>query len=200
MDFSLQTIIEAFTIMPLWEVVAVLLGIVYVILAAKESAVAWIFAFFNTLIYTILFWEGALISSSALNLYYMVMAVYGFILWRDNPNKEEKLEVTSWGFYKLFITLLLGVFLSVITGYLSALYLDAKFAYLDSTVMVFSVIATWMLAKKIIENWLVWMVVDSLAVILYWKSGYHTTTVLFVLYVVLAVYGFNSWRKALIAN
>ena len=125
------------------------------------------------------------------------MAVYGFILWRENPNREDNLKVSSWETSKLLTTLAIGAVLTLIVGYLSTLYLDAKFAYLDAIVMVFSVIATWMLTQKIIENWLIWIVVDSLAVVLYYKSGYHTTTLLFGLYVILAIYGFITWRKAL---
>jgi len=62
-------------------------------------------------------------------------------------------------------------------------------------VMVFSVIATWMLANKVLENWIYWIVVDSAAVVLYWQSGYIATIVLFVLYVILAFYGYATWRK-----
>ena len=82
MQFNLETILDAFATMPAWEIVAVVFGIAYVLLAAKESLWAWFFAFFGTLIYTILFWEGALLSSALLNFYYMIMAVYGFVLWR----------------------------------------------------------------------------------------------------------------------
>jgi nicotinamide mononucleotide transporter len=194
MSFTLDDIVNAFTAMPPWEILAVLLGITYVILAAKESLWAWGFAFFSTIIYTVLFWEGALVSSSFLNLYYMIMAIYGFILWRGGENAEE-LEVSVWENYHLLMVIVAGVFVSLIAGYLSETYADAKHAYLDAFVMIFSIIATWMLAKKILQTWLIWIVVDSAAVVLYWQSGYHATIVLFVLYVVLAFYGYASWRK-----
>ena len=195
MDLSLQGVVNAFVAMPPWEVLAVVLGITYVILAAKESLWAWVFAFFSTIIYTVLFWEGALVSSSFLNLYYMVMAVYGFILWRGEENGEE-LEVSVWETHHILMVIFVGILVSLTAGYLSQTYADAKHAYLDAFVMIFSIIATWMLAKKILQNWLIWIVVDSVAVVLYWKSGYHATIVLFVLYVVLAFYGYASWRKA----
>lgn len=195
MDLTLQGIINAFVVMPAWEVLAVVLGITYVILAAKESLWAWVFAFFSTVIYTVLFWEGALVSSSFLNLYYMLMAVYGFILWRGGEDGEE-LEISIWENRHIVAVVFAGVLLSLGAGYLSGTYVDAKHAYLDAFVMVFSIIATWMLAKKILQNWLIWIVVDSAAVFLYWKSGYHATIVLFILYVILAFYGYATWRKA----
>jgi nicotinamide mononucleotide transporter len=199
MQFNLETILDAFAVMPAWEIVAVVFGIAYVLLAAKESLWAWFFAFFGTLIYTILFWDGALLSSALLNFYYMIMAVYGFVLWRGGGSSEN-LAITSWTVSKNITVIILGVIVSFVVGYLSATYTQAKFAYLDAFVMIFSVIATWMLANKVLENWLFWIVIDSAAVVLYLKSGYHATIVLFMLYIILAVYGYFSWRKVFNEN
>ncbi len=200
MQFNLETILNAFTAMPAWEIVAVVFGIAYVLFAAKESLWAWFFAFFGTLIYTILFWDGALLSSALLNFYYMIMAIYGFVLWRGGGDSSENLAITSWSFSKNFIVIILGVIVSLVVGYLSATYTLAKFAYLDGFVMIFSVIATWMLANKVLENWIFWVVIDAAAVVLYWKSGYHATIVLFMFYIVLAMYGLFSWRKVFSEN
>ena len=126
----------------------------------------------------------------------MGMAVYGFILWRSGGEKGEELEVTSWPLQKNMIMIFSGFVIAVVLGYLSDTYTDAKFAYLDTFVMVFSVLATWMLANKILENWLYWMVIDSAAIVLYWQSGYLATIVLFAFYIILAFYGYSSWRKA----
>jgi len=153
-----------------------------------------LFAFLGTLIYTILFWEGALVSSSMLNFYYMIMAVYGFVLWRGGKSGKV-LEVSSYTLGKNLTIIGIGLGASVVVGYLSNTYIGANFAYIDAFVMVFSVIATWMLANKILENWLYWIMTDSVATFLYFKSGYYATVVLFSLYVVLAFWGYYSWRK-----
>jgi len=166
----------------------------------QKSHWAWFFAFFGTLIYTILFWDGALLSSALLNFYYMIMAVYGFILWRGGKDSSENLAITSWSFSKNITVIILGIIVSLVVGYLSATYTQAMFAYLDAFVMIFSVIATWMLANKVLENWLFWIVIDSAAVVLYWKSGYHATIVLFMFYIILAVYGHFAWRKVFNEN
>ena len=200
MQFNLETILDAFAAMPAWEIVAVIFGIAYVLLAAKESLWAWFFAFFGTLIYTILFWDGALLSSALLNFYYMIMAVYGFVLWRGGKDSSENLAITSWSFSKNITVIIFGVIVSLLVGYLSATYTAAKFAYLDGFVMIFSVIATWMLANKVLENWIFWVVIDFAAVVLYWKSGYHATIILFMFYIVLAMYGLFSWRKVFNEN
>lgn len=194
MAFSLENILAAFTMMSGWEIIAALFGIFYVILAAKESLWAWFFAFFGTLIYTILFWEGALVSSSLLNFYYMIMAIYGFILWRGGK-EQEPLRISTYTGRQHSQVIVGGILAGVLLGYLSDTYLHAHFAYLDALVMVFSVIATWMLANKILENWLYWMVIDIAATFLYFQSQYYATVVLFAVYIVLAVYGFLAWRK-----
>ena len=195
MDVSIAGITEAFAQMSGWEITATLLGIAYVILAAKESQWAWPFAFFSTLIYTVIFWDGALVASSILNFYYMVMAVYGFMLWKKDA-QGETLSISKWRPKHHLIFILGGIAGTTLLGYLTSTYAGAKFAYHDAFVMVFSGIATWMMAKKVLENWLYWMVVDSVATVLYYRSGYLATIVLFVLYVILAFYGYASWKKA----
>jgi len=190
----MQKIIEAFALMSSWEILAVAFGIAYVLLAAKESLWTWLFAFLGTLIYTILFWEGALVSSSLLNFYYMVMAIYGFILWRGGKDEAE-LAVSYYTLNKNISIITIGLLVALTLGYLSETYTEAKFAYLDTFVLTFSVIATWMLANKILENWLYWIVTDSVAVVLYFKSEYYATVVLFILYVLLAFWGYYSWSK-----
>lgn len=187
---------QAFAQMSNWELLAVLFGIAYILSAAKESLWTWLFAFLSTIIYTVLFWEGALLASSLLNFYYMGMAVYGFIMWRSGGKQGAELEVTTWSLSKNLTFILTGITLTVLLGYLSDTYTEAQFAYLDTFVMVFSVIATWMLANKILENWLYWIVVDSAAVYLYWLSGYLATIILFVLYITLAMYAYASWKKS----
>lgn len=195
----MQEIIDAFAIMSRWELLAVAFGVAYVLLAAKESLWTWLFAFFGTLIYTILFWEGALVSSSLLNFYYMIMAIYGFILWRGGKGGEE-LTVTSHPKNQHIELITIGIFIALIIGSLSDSYLGAKFAYLDAFVLVFSVIATWLLANKVLENWLYWIVIDTVAIFLYLQSGYYATVVLFILYIILSFWGYYSWRKGLDAH
>ena len=199
MTFNIENITNAFAQMSSWELLAVAFGITYVLLAAKESLWTWLFAFFGTLIYTILFWEGALVSSSLLNFYYMVMAIYGFILWRGGKGAEE-LEVSTYTLNRNMAIIAIGLIVALLIGYLSETYTEAKFVYIDAFVLTFSVIGTWMLANKILENWLYWIVTDSVAIVLYFKSEYYATVVLFIIYIILSFWGYYSWRKGLDAH
>jgi len=197
MNFDPASVLDAFAAMPIGEIIAVILGILYIILAAKESAWCWVSGFFSTLIYTILFWEGQLLSSALLNFYYMGMSIYGFILWKRGEGREEKsLAVTSWPLSRHLFAIVTGVLFSLFAGYLLTAYTPARLPYLDAVVMVFSIFATWMLAQKILQNWLYWMVIDVAAITLYWSTGYYVTIILFTIYVILSGYGYFSWRKS----
>ena len=197
MDFDLAPLFDAFLAMPKWEIIAVILGILYVILAAKESAWCWVSGFFSTLIYTILFWEGQLLSSALLNFYYMGMSIYGFILWKRGTGQgDEELPITTWPISRHLISIVIAIFFSLVVGYLLTTYTSARLPYLDAMVMVFSIFATWMLAQKILANWLYWMFIDTAAITLYWSTGYYVTIILFMVYVMLSVYGYFSWRKS----
>lgn len=196
MNFDFQAILDAFAMMSGWEITAVILGLAYVILATKESVWCWVAGFFSTLIYTILFWEGQLLSSAMLNFYYMGMAIYGFILWKQGSTKEDTLTITSWPLYK-HVLAITGAFMGgMFLGYLLTSYTDARLPYLDASVTVFSVLATWMLAQKIHENWLYWILIDSTAITLYWSTGYYATIILFMVYVILSLYGYLSWQRS----
>ena len=191
----LTVIVDSFLALPGWEVLATVLGIAYVILAARESIWCWPAAFVSTLIYTVLFWEGQLPMQALLNIYYMGMAVYGWTLWRKQAQQDDGVLISRRPaqFHLLFISS--GVILSL----LAALYLEkvigSRLPYLDAFVMVFSVMNTILMARKVIENWLYWLVINSAAIALYWQTGYYVTIVMFTLYFFLAIFGYLNWRK-----
>ena len=199
---TLEVIIEAFLALSAWEVAATILGIAYVILAAKESIWCWPAAFISTMIYTVLFWEGKLAMSSILNFYYMGMAVYGYLLWnKGKENQDEKLVVRTWGFQKHILFIVIASILSLAIGYfLPQLFPDNKLPYLDAAYTIFSVVNTWLMAQKVLENWIYWIFIDAAAIYLYWHSGFYVTIIMFTLYLVLAVYGYKEWKNSLETN
>jgi len=183
-----------------WEAIATLLGIAYVILAIRQSIWAWPSAFVSTLIYTILFWQAQLPLQSLLTAYYLAMAVYGFWLWHQPPQSDKAIQVhqQTFGFHLSF--LLLGSLLTWgIGSYLQSGNYSAA-PYLDAGVMIFSVLNTYLMARKLLENWLYWLVINSAAMYLYWLSGFYLTIVMFMLYFVLAIIGYLTWRKELHAQ
>lgn len=190
----MQIIWQSFLALSGWEVIATILGITYVILAAKESIWCWPAALVCTLIYTVLFWEGQLPMQALLNVYYMGMAVYGWQLWRTNNQTNEVLVISTrpGRFHIGFIAS--GVILTVITAYYLEQVIGSKLPYLDAFVTVFSVMNTVLMARKVLESWLYWIVINSAAIALYLQTGFYVTIVMFTVYLVLAIYGYKSWR------
>lgn len=188
-------VINALMAMPAWESIAALLGVAYIILAAKESKWCWPFAFANTLIYTVLFWEGQLPMQALLNLYYMGMAIYGYILWCKHVDNESDVLITSWSYSKQVLFLVVGVILSLVTAYFLEKTATSQSPYLDASVTIFSIMNTWLLARKVLQNWMYWVIIDSAAIMLYIQTGYYATAALFVLYTILALVGAINWQK-----
>jgi nicotinamide mononucleotide transporter len=178
-----------------WESAAVLSALAYLILAARESNWCWCFAFASTAIYSVLFWDVSLLMESALNVYYMAMAVYGWYQWRRGGSDHGGIEIHTLGAggHGLMIGAIL--LLSITSGYLLSRYSSAVWPYLDSLTTWASVIATFMVARKILENWLYWIVIDLVSIPLYLNRGLEMTALLFAAYVIIAVLGFFRWRQ-----
>ena len=180
-----------------WEMVAVFLSVTYLLLAIKQNLWCWVAAFISTLIYTILFFDASLLMDSALNMFYLVMAIYGWYSWKygNGINKNEELEITSYGLNKNLKIIGTLIIVSLILGYIMANYTSADFAYLDTFTTVFAVFTTYTLTKKVLENWLYWIVIDSVSIYIYINKGFYLTAVLFAFYTVLAFIAYNNWKK-----
>jgi len=180
-----------------WEMVAVFLSVTYLLLAIKQNLWCWVAAFISTLIYTILFFDASLLMDSALNMFYLVMAIYGWYSWKygNGINKNEELEITTYGLNKNLKIIGTLIIVSLILGYIMANYTSADFAYLDTFTTVFAVFTTYTLTKKVLENWLYWIVIDSVSIYIYINKGFYLTAVLFAFYTVLAFIAYNNWKK-----
>ncbi len=191
------------TALPWLELVAMLLALAYIILAAQGSLWCWPAAFISTALYTAIFYDVLLLMDSALNVYYLVMAVYGYWAWQKNtstsatqnqPTKNTPLAIVSWSANIHIKACLTLTIISFILGYVIANYTPAAFPYLDTFTTVFAVFATYLVTQKVLENWLYWIVIDAVSIYLYIEKGLVPTTVLFILYVIIAAYGYVKWH------
>lgn len=176
-----------------WETTAVVLSIAYLVLAMRQSQWCWYAAAGSTLIYSWLFFDVSLLMESALNVYYLGMAIFGWWSWRTGKNQTPELPIKSWGL-KQHLFAIGGVSgLTLVSGYLLSNNTDAVMPYLDSFTTWGAVLTTWMVTRKVLENWLYWIVVDGLAIILYVDREYYLTAVLMVVYIILVIIGWFSW-------
>ena len=177
-----------------WEYVAVLLSIAYLLLAARENIWCWLCALVSTCIYVLLFWNESLLMESALNGYYIAMAVYGWWQWRGKSAKTD-LAITTWPWTRHVLTVTGVVLLAGLSGKLLAENTAAAWPYVDSFTTWGAIVTTWMVAHKILENWIYWFVIDAVSIPLYIDRGLYLTAVLFVMYLVIVVFGYFSWIR-----
>lgn len=177
------------------ETLAVALGISYLLLAVRENSFCWYCAFFSTAIYVYIFGDVSLYMESALNVYYMGMAVYGWLQWQKGGANHSGIEIVRWTAKHHIICVLVILIASVISGYLLSVNTDARLPYLDSFTTWASVLTTVMVARKVLENWLYWIVINSVSIYLYIDRDLDQTAAMFTLYLVLSVFGYVAWKK-----
>jgi len=195
-DSSLiSSIINSLSALSGWEVLASVLGIGYIIFAAKESQWCWPLAFLSTLIYTVIFWKGQLPMQAMLNFYYMAMAIYGYKLWQKQGKANQTVVINRLSWPQQFSFFILGSLLTFATANYLISIEASQSPYLDAGVTVFSVLNTILMARKVLQNWLYWIVIDAAAIVLYAQTGYYATIVMFTIYLVLALLGYISWMK-----
>jgi len=184
------------TTLPWLELMAMLLALAYVILAALGSIWCWPAAFISTALYTVVFYDVLLLMDSALNAYYLVMAVYGYWLWQKKSADEPVDSLFSVITYPILWHVKIGIGLTLISsalGYVMANYTSASFPYLDTFTTVFAIFATYLVTQKVLENWLYWLIIDAVSIYLYIEKGLMPTAVLFIIYLVIASYGYFKW-------
>jgi nicotinamide mononucleotide transporter len=178
-----------------WEAAAALIGLAYLLLAVRRNLLCWLCAFVSTSIYLVLFARAALYMQSLLQVFYLAMAVYGFMDWRKGRTAEGEVVIRSWTPAWHATVAIAVVAASVVNGWVLTHYTNAAAPYVDSFVTWGSVVTTWMVARRVIENWLYWVVVDGVAAWLYFSQGLLATTLLFLIYLGIVVHGYFIWRR-----
>ena len=178
------------------ETLAVFLGIGYLLLAMRESSLCWYCAFFSTALYVWIFGDVSLYMESALNVYYMAMAVYGWLQWQRGGADKSGVKIIRWTSKQHILGVVIILAASITSGYLLSSNTAAKLPYLDSFTTWGSVFTTIMVAQKVLENWLYWIVINSVSIYLYIDRGLDQTAAMFFLYLGLATVGFLMWKKA----
>jgi len=182
--------------MPPVELVAVALAIGYLLLAIRESIWCWLCAGASTAIYVYLFMTAHLYMESALNVFYFGMAVYGFVIWYRGHTPDHELPVVVWPLQWHVAAAAAILVASVASGYLLDTRTDAAFPYVDSLTTWSAIWATFLVARKVLENWWYWLVIDFASIFIYWSRDLQLTSALFVLYVILIPFGLLRWSRS----
>lgn len=181
------------------EIIAVILAIAYLLLAAKESILCWYCAFFSSLIFVFLFWDVSLLMESVLNIFYVIMALVGWWRWTAGDIEGGELRIISLKPWQHAVVLGMMLVLALLNGWFMQSYTTAAWPFVDSFTTWASVITTFMVVYKILENWLYWFLIDSVSIYLYVDRGLFLTALLFAAYIVIVVFGYFKWRRHYLA-
>lgn len=188
-----------------WEALAVALGLAYLVLAIRGHPACWPAGIASSAIYLALFNRQSLYMEAVLQLFYIAISLYGWRHWLGRPasatanvprtrRASATPSITSWRVRDHAAALGLTGVVAAVNGAALAAFTSAALPWLDALVAWGSVVATWMVARKILENWLYWFVIDALCVYIYARRGLWLTAGLFVVYLAMIVVGYRSWR------
>ncbi|MEA3316598.1 MAG: nicotinamide riboside transporter PnuC [Bacteroidota bacterium] len=179
------------------EVLGTVFGLLYILLSIKQNIWCWPVGLITSALYIYVFFVTKFYADMGLQVYYLFVSIYGWYHWQygSKSKKHDDLKLSFLSF-KLFIILIIATaILFVFIAYVLITFTDSNIPYWDAFTTAASFVATWMLARKIIENWIFWIVINIVSLSLYIYKGLYPTVILFAVYTVLAVVGYNNWKK-----
>jgi len=182
------------------EITAVLLAILYLVLAVKQNILCWICGIISSILYFFIMRSAGLYMEAYLQIFYVFMGFYGWSQWQKAPKNNVNFEVNTWSQSQHFIALSIILILSFLSGTLLRNFTDAALPFLDALVTWGAVAATYMVAKKLLENWIYWLVIDSISILLFISRDLWLTAFLFCIYIVIIIFGYRLWSKTLKEN
>lgn len=177
------------------EILAVAFNVGYIVLATRGNVWGWPLGILGSALSIWLFIEGKIYAEAFLFVYYVVVGFYGWWQWKKKRTANDELKVEELKLRHHFLIFAAGYFLVGVMYWFLDSYTDAQMPLLDSFTTVFSFIATWLSARRYIENWIYWIAINGFTVYLYHSRGFDIYAVLSVVYIFMAVYGLYNWQK-----
>lgn len=183
------------------EIVGSLLSLIYIFLSINQKVSLWIFGFLCSALYIVVFFQSKFYADMSLQFYYLGVSVYGWVSWKlGKQNTGADIPVKRTNMKQALVISLVAIALYMLYYYILAGFTDSPLPRADSLTTALSIVATWMLARKLIDHWLIWVFVDGLSAGLYFYKGLYPTAVLFVLYTIMAAIGYFKWRKSMVGS
>jgi len=199
MESLLEDIIKYGSQIDILEFSGLVFGLLAVYFLIKENILTWPAGIAYVLVSFVIFWQQKLYADFALHIFFLVLNVYGWWYWlRGGKTKEkEEVPITTTPVSRLLLLVVLSILGISVMGTLLTLYTDASVPYWDSATTVLSLTGMWLTARKKIENWHFWFVVDILATGIYFYKGIYFYAILYLIYIGLAIVGYLAWMKTM---
>jgi nicotinamide mononucleotide transporter len=178
------------------ETIAVMLAVAYVVLASRQNIWCWLCAGISTALFAWLFFGVQLYMEALLNVFYVAMAIYGWYCWYFGRRDGHDMPVVTWSWQKHAVAIMAILLLSLVTGYLLINLTDAAFPYVDSLTSWGAVFATFLVARKVLENWWYWFAIDATMMFVFWAKELELTALLYVAYLIMIPIGLVSWTRS----
>jgi nicotinamide mononucleotide transporter len=179
------------------EYLAVVFLLAYVILATRQSPWCWPLGMIGVSLYFVISYRAQLYAEMPLQVIYFILSIYGWYAWKYGGKNHQSMAVSKIRTAQYVPLFLLTVAGTLITGFLLNRYTDTDVAYWDAATTTLSILATWMQARKKLENWVLWIITDSVYVGLFLYKQYVFVSALNLIYIGFAVYGYFAWRKTM---
>jgi nicotinamide mononucleotide transporter len=178
------------------EIIATIFGLACVLLYIRQSIWSWPTGLVQVVLYAWVFYHARLYSDFLLHLVYTALQIYGWYHWlrgspQDGQPQVRRLSIMAAGTCGIVAILGTGTL-----GFVMRRFTNADLPYWDATITILSLLAQYLIARKVLENWLIWVVVDVLAIGVYWYKGLYITTGLYLVFLFMAVTGWFAWRKS----
>jgi len=183
------------------EIIGTLIALFYLYFSIKQKIWLWPLGFISSAIYAFIFYRSKIYAGMGLQVYYAIISVYGWYIWQKSKNgRGTQVSVKSLiNSKKTILTLIIiSIVLFIGLSQILVYYTDSQIPYFDAFITSLSIVATWMLAQKYIEHWWVWLLADSISVGVFFSNKLYFTTVLYLVYTLMAFLGFKTWKKDLV--
>ena len=179
------------------EVFGTLVGLIYLWLEYRASIYLWIASIIMHAIYIFVYYDAGLYADFGINIYYLGAAVYGWLVWKygHKPTEQNELPITRMPKRNWLKAMVVFVVAQFLIAWILINFTDSDVPWWDAFTTALSIIGMWMLARKYLEQWWVWIVVDVVCVGLYLYKGLYFTSGLYALYSVIAVFGWLNWKR-----
>ncbi len=187
------------TLMVSLELIAIFFGLASVWFAKKDNILVFPTGLVSTSIYAYLLWQWELLGDSMINVYYFVMSLYGWYHWTRKKGDEVEFPISRTTskdkIYGLFIFVCTIIFVIVVYLYFGKF--TTWYSYVDTLLTAIFFVGMWLMAKRKIENWFFWIIGDCISIPLYFAKGYTFTSLQYVIFTIIAFYGYLEWKKIL---
>ena len=177
------------------EGVGAALAIAYLLLALKQNKLCWFAWIASSILYLYVMYQAGLYMESLLQVFYLCMGFYGLSQWSKTINNNQNTYVDIWSIGNHIFAIALVIVLSFLSGILLSNFSNAALPFIDAFTTWGAIVASYMVAKKILENWIYWFVIDFISVFIFASRGLYFTSALFVTYLVIIYFGYKSWSK-----